>query len=1485
MLLHPTSPTDPEILGLTRGLITYLRTLVGRSPQQQALNALHADPHLWLDNCRSALQLTSGPTILEAEFVPVTGPPPLPSALEGLLPTTWDDPSGQEPTLLTADDDTPAKTEFSPAVRKAFKDWLSRWHKWADDERTAERSRALYSTLEQLSRKVEQLADTHELVIGFGLLAVRIDGTSRVFRHLLTMEATLVVDAASDTVRVEVPLSSRIQREDLDFLTGSGPFRRERAAAQQFDTMLEEIGPFSSEMDEWLDRWGRNCWSQPLAIDPTQWSPPASDATDEAQLSLAPALVVRKRDRGGLAAFYDRISEYLRQPDAAAPVGLAQLVIALEPAERLRWLQETSGHSGILTNSDPLLPLAANDEQRDVLEVLRTDTAAVVQGPPGTGKTHTIANLICALLADGQRILITSQKGQALRVLREKLPPAVRDLCVVMGGMQRSGIDELDRSITRLSDLQAATNVNRLKEEIRQLRDRRAQLRDRINRTTADLLVVRGQEHTHHPVAVDGYAGTLQDLVRALRAGQEHHDWIGGLPVGAEPCSPISNHEALELLRLLHETGPQRAARGRQVFPEDHLLVEVDELADARAAIADADAALGNDHELVTPLLDADTRLMGEVERLLDEAADSLWRCGLSEIIGTWDQQDWRHAAVEARLSRRNPAYWAALQADVTEALHHEDVRKVVQERDGAVQMAAEANASRERLLGQAKKLRGYLVRKGRLRRLLPAQEHLDAGEFLRVCTVDGLPPTTLPALDAAIGYLQAELVVDSVLEEWSAQGVPVVAGSLRRRLAQLRDISSSMTAIDALIAARDAVEQTLRQAGIRHHIRGGTQWDQTVRLVRAAPVVAKARAARRLLDDAAGQLVAFSRRSGAAPETAMLAAALTEHNLGAYATAVAKLIEGRADHYAEQHSHELLARLRAAHPTLATSLQANPQEPGWQSRLARIEAAWSWAAALAYYRVARQMDGEDEYEKALTQAELQHITATEELAGKQALLHCLARINPDQRQALQAYRSHVARYGKGKSGQKHRQSTAIRDAMGAAQAAVPAWVMPLSVVADTVPPEPASFDVIIVDEASQASIDSLFLLWLAPRVIVVGDEKQCAPPPGNDLDDAAALRDRYLTDLPPRLREGFEPGMNLYELLAARFPKVIRLSEHFRSMPEIIGWSSEMFYDRRLIPLRQFGADRFDPLRVVHVENAEPEGQSDIRNRAEAEAVADTVQKLVEDPAYRDKTIGVITLMQGTRQGALIENMINDRVEPAVQRHHGIRIGQPPDFQGDERDIILLSMVVTPIRNRPRLPLTTRNHQRRFNVAVTRARDQLWLFTSVRASDLKSEDLRSMLLAYMSHPPATLQFDPQLDDTTRDEPRRQFGSMFEQRVFLDLRSRGYEVLPRFAVGRHQIDLVVVGDRGRLALECETPAKDTTPDQIRERLRRERELQQAGWQFHRLRESEYLDDPRIALEPLWGRLDHLQIDPRSLAPASQQRSRWTPGVLSDEEDG
>ncbi|MGW2270239.1 DEAD/DEAH box helicase [Streptomyces yangpuensis] len=286
---------------------------------------------------------------------------------------------------------------------------------------------------------------------------------------------------------------------------------------------------------------------------------------------------------------------------------------------------------------------------------------------------------------------------------------------------------------------------------------------------------------------------------------------------------------------------------------------------------------------------------------------------------------------------------------------------------------------------------------------------------------------------------------------------------------------------------------------------------------------------------------------------------------------------------------------------------------------------------------------------------------------------------------------------------------------------------MPLRQVAETISPEPDSFDVVIVDEASQVGLNGLLLLWLAPRIIVVGDDRQCAPYyTGSKHDRITQIFDERMAALEPWQREGFDPKSNLYELLSSRFTEVIRLTEHFRCMPEIIKWSSMQFYpDNQLVLLRQHGSDRLPPLKVVHVSEGHCEGRRDkLINRPEAEAVVDQLHRLTQDPAYADRSMGVIILRQGA-QTRLVQDLVDQRIDMPARERHNIRIGTPEEFQGDQRDVILLSMVVDGANV---IAATGRHHERRFNVAASRARDQMWLFHSMTADQLSSKDLRHSL-------------------------------------------------------------------------------------------------------------------------------------------------------------
>lgn len=125
--------------------------------------------------------------------------------------------------------------------------------------------------------------------------------------------------------------------------------------------------------------------------------------------------------------------------------------------------QEKSKENNATVSSRPPLPLPTSDAQNRIAELLLTRNypAVVCEGPPGTGKTHTIANIVCAYLCQGKRVLVTSKGAPALSVLRERLPECVQELCVDVSKSESSGMRQLQQTVERLANKVAWVNTER----------------------------------------------------------------------------------------------------------------------------------------------------------------------------------------------------------------------------------------------------------------------------------------------------------------------------------------------------------------------------------------------------------------------------------------------------------------------------------------------------------------------------------------------------------------------------------------------------------------------------------------------------------------------------------------------------------------------------------------------------------------------------------------------------------------------------------------------------------------------------------------------------------------------------------------------------------------------------------------------------------------------------------------------------------------
>jgi very-short-patch-repair endonuclease len=219
---------------------------------------------------------------------------------------------------------------------------------------------------------------------------------------------------------------------------------------------------------------------------------------------------------------------------------------------------------------------------------------------------------------------------------------------------------------------------------------------------------------------------------------------------------------------------------------------------------------------------------------------------------------------------------------------------------------------------------------------------------------------------------------------------------------------------------------------------------------------------------------------------------------------------------------------------------------------------------------------------------------------------------------------------------------------------------------------------------------------------------------------------------------------------------------------------------------------------------------------------------------------------------------------------------GNPYSFQGDERHIIFLSMVASP--NERIGAFTKPADQRRFNVAASRAQDQMWLFHTATRSDLSEVCLRRRLLEHFENPTSHItgalgedaeQLRQLAHSANRqvEKPPRPFDSWFEVDVALRVGARGYRIIPQYPFGGKVIDLVIEGAQSQLAVECDGDHWHG-PEQYEQDMERQRILERCGWHFHRIRECLFNANPEEALRKLWDALDR-----RGIRPISQDESQ------------
>lgn len=405
--------------------------------------------------------------------------------------------------------------------------------------------------------------------------------------------------------------------------------------------------------------------------------------------------------------------------------------------------------------------------------------------------------------------------------------------------------------------------------------------------------------------------------------------------------------------------------------------------------------------------------------------------------------------------------------------------------------------------------------------------------------------------------------------------------------------------------------------------------------------------------------------------------------------------------------------------------------------------------------------------------------------------------------------------------------------------------------VAQFLPPGTLTFDLLVIDEASQVRPeDALGAIARTTQIVVVGDNKQLPPSSffdrltseENEADGPAEGAEEDLLGGAAKLG-ALESVLTLCE---ARGLGSRMLSWHYRSRdPSLIEVSNSEFYESRLIlPPSPLQKDPAYGLAFARVDGVyDKGGKRD--NRIEGEKIVARVAEHARDNSTL--SLGIVTFSFAQRN--LITELLelarrSDSVLDAFLREgksEDIFVKNIENVQGDERDVILVSVGYGPAIPGGKLmsmsfgPVNSEGGERRLNVLFTRARARCEVFASFDPGDIDlnrtSGEGPRVLKRFLDFAKSGYSHEQVPTGLDADSP-------FEQDVAQVIRGLGYLADTQVGSAGFRVDLGIRHPErpGRyiLAVECDGATYHSALwARERDRLRQD-VLEHLGWRFHRI---------------------------------------------------
>ena len=1334
--------------------------------------------------------------------------------------------------------------EIGKEIKEKYNQYINEYKEAKRINELIKKYNSIYEMFFELNRRKNEFEEKIEIVLGKGLFVYKTKEGYLIRRHVFEAPIKIDIKQENNTIYLRIDKESKANVE-YNFLSSFDFKIKDRDLLLKIKNEYEEQYLMKEKINfnELFEKYLNSVSFKYEYAKDTLYS---DVEPEKAYIFNKDNIIVRKKQPTLWMEDLNNIVNKIKNNEFEPENVLPYLIVEKED-EKIKELLYSEGDSESLV----LFPLASNEEQYKVVRQTSDSNLVLVQGPPGTGKSHTIANLISNYVSHGKKILVTSEKSKALEVIKDKLPIKIRDLSMTLL-TETQNDNELSNSIQIVLDKYKDKDyLYEYQNKIETLEKKLAEINElkKINyEQIMQILLNNSYDYKDEvlnlvDVKLDGYR--LVDIAKYLNNNKEYN-YIED----RNNYNNISFNKEflLEINAIINDLKEYKEfIIGREFDLPEKIDLEGYELAIENIKKVENDQTLD---ELIEEGID---------DKNLQEYDIDMLATTISNVIKLEDLYDRKYIIDNCTYKPR----MTNLQSIIDDCNSSKEFfEKTETELIGNnIELKSDDKISLSKALSTVYEA---LTNDGKISIIEKIKYKKDILELsnIKVNNKKLDENITEENLKLALAKIKYELKVEKIknnitttLKESNLWDI-VNENEFSRTLDKLTEMLSTFVNYSQIISdLKDALNDIFRaNVKVLQYIKN-EEYEKIIKEISKAIDYSKYLNSETNYTDKLHELESLSVKTYDVFKN--IIEAIKNKDLELFRIEREKIekiyiLDEKYNELKKKYENET-----KNYPLFINKYISIEDEK-------RRNIVKDFDDILKYYKLSiyffyqelnNQKFGELLDKKEEVQKQEKDVVV--KLIEQKSWYNQINSMTNIICKALSQWLSLKTKLGKGTGKRANIIRREMQEQMQIAKEAIPIWIMPLDKVIEQYPySNKPQFDVVIMDESSQSSIISLTALLRGKKMIIVGDDKQISPiSVGITVDSLKALQNKYLTNI--GLGVGFDMDMSIYDLAQnVCGSKKVVLKEHFRCLPEIIEFSNKYFYGNQINCLKVRSKENTinNPIETYYLEDATVNDASSnyLVNQKEIDKAIEILKGIENNKAYKNKDIGIIVLQNSNAQIKALNTAIWQNFSSEFIKEKKIKIGNSYEFQGDERDVIILSMVISKKQEdgetRIVKALTTKEFERSFNVAASRAKEQVILIYSIHPNELSRECLRYKLITYYNT------FDK---NGNIDNGDVKLNTDFEKELFKELRSNKIDAMSHFKIGKYELDFIINDEKGkRIAIECdgdEVKSKEEYETDIVE----QDVLTRCGWKFIRVRASQFYANKEKTVSELITKINNI----------------------------